>query len=180
LLEELLENTVSVFVILDRDYRSDAQITQVEQRLRAIGVFPHVWQRKELESYFLVPSAIARRSGATEDDVRDELLRLASTKKEHVFARILAERHATEVTAHRHQTTVTERVQADFDQQWSGPFKRVFLCDAKDLLAGVNRWLQAEGRKTVSARTLSTTLRTNEIADEMELVISRIERLDVR
>ncbi len=92
LLDELLEHAVHTLVVLDRDYRTDEQIGSVEARLAAIGVAAHVWRRKELESYFLVPAAVARRSGARSDDVESELLRLAAGKKEEVFARILAER----------------------------------------------------------------------------------------
>lgn len=57
LLGNLLERAVRTMVILDRDYRTDSQVSDVETRLRNVGVQPHVWTRKELESYLFAPEA---------------------------------------------------------------------------------------------------------------------------
>ena len=60
---ELLGNTVKIYVLLDRDHRSDAAIQTLQDALKGSEVNVHVWQRKELESYLLVPEAIARANG---------------------------------------------------------------------------------------------------------------------
>ena len=60
---ELLGNTVKIYVLLDRDYRSDATVEALRDALKGSDVHVHVWHRKELESYLLVPEAIARASG---------------------------------------------------------------------------------------------------------------------
>jgi hypothetical protein len=177
LLDELLDQAVTAMVILDRDYHTNTQVSEIEQRLRAVRVMPHIWKRKELESYLLVPSAMARCSRANEADIRDELARLATASKEKIFARILAERHETEVTAGHHRVNVTEDAQLDFEQLWTDAARRPHLCNAKELLADMNRWLQSGGFKTLSARTLSSALRSTEIADEMAGVILQAESL---
>jgi hypothetical protein len=177
LVNNLLEQTVHVMVILDRDYRTTDQVGALERRLRAIGVRPHVWRRKELESYFLIPAAIARRSGASRSAIRDEIRRLATQKRGRVFARFLAERHATEITRERDATAVTEAAESAFDELWVHVETRIAMCNAKEIFAGVNRWLQARGHRTVSARLLSSSLREHEILDEMVQVIREAEQL---
>jgi hypothetical protein len=61
------------FVLLDRDYRSDAECKEVERRLKEVKVTGHVWKRKELESYLLDSKVIARVTGADERWVEDAL-----------------------------------------------------------------------------------------------------------
>jgi hypothetical protein len=55
-----LGSTVKVRLILDRDYRGLDEIVALEQLMRSADVAAHVWRKKELESYLLVPTAIAR------------------------------------------------------------------------------------------------------------------------
>jgi AAA domain, putative AbiEii toxin, Type IV TA system/AAA ATPase domain len=177
LLTDLLERAVRTMVILDRDFRSDDQVTAVEDRLRRADVSVHVWRRKELESYLLVASAIARRSGSDEASVQRQLLAFAENRKEEVFAQILAERLKTEVSATNHMTQVTQDARRDFDQRWAVASDRPHLCKAKAVLSDLNAWLQTSGHKTVSARTLSTTLKPGEVPWEMTEVIRQAEEL---
>jgi hypothetical protein len=175
MLDELLDRSVQTLVVLDRDYRTDGQVVGVEGRLRALGVEAHVWRKKELESYLLVPSAIARRARAPIEQVTTKLIGLASAKRNEVSARMLSEALSTEVTAHRHRTIVTETALAHFDRRWGDEDMRPAMCNAKDIVAGMNAWLQQDGYRTVSARSLSSALHPDEIADEMVAVIEQAE-----
>lgn len=82
----------------------------------------------------------------------------------------------TDVDASHHKVNVTEAVQREFEKRWAKVGDRPHLCDAKDLLAGMNRWLQREKYKTISARALSSTLRRDEIVDEMADLLMEAER----
>lgn len=177
LLTDLLEHAVETMIILDRDFRSDHQTKAVEHRLRTAGVHAHVWRRKELESYFLVASAIARRSGADETEILDRLSAAAESRKEEVFAQVLAERLKTEVSANRHMTQVTQAARTDFEQRWANVAERPYLCNAKHLIADLNGWLQDNANRTVSARALSAAVRADEVPDEMVDVLGRAEEL---
>lgn len=59
LVDEFLEGSVKSFVILDRDYRSEATCRSIVAEFDSIGIGCHIWGRKEIESYLLVPSALA-------------------------------------------------------------------------------------------------------------------------
>ena len=71
--DELLKGAVKGFVILDRDYMSDGHVTEIRAQLKSAGLHSHVWARKELESYLLSPTAIARISGASVKFVQETL-----------------------------------------------------------------------------------------------------------
>jgi hypothetical protein len=177
LIDDLLEHSVNVMAFLDRDYRTEAQVKGLEKRLRDVGVFPHVWKKKELESYLLIDSAIARRSGASVGDVSQQAQKLASAKRAKVFAQYLHERHATEVAKDKDVTAVTEAAQQDFDALWASPERRLSLCNAKEILAGLNSWLQETGKQTLSARLLSVAIRAEEIPGEMREVLLAADEL---
>jgi hypothetical protein len=177
LLKHLLEDSVRVLVVLDRDYRYQRQVSGVIRRLRVVGVGCHVWQRKELESYFLEPSAISRVSGAPTSDVKDALTGCAETQRTAVFARQLAERIATEVSAKNHQVSITEAHQRRFDKAWGSVETRWHMCNAKELLSDLNKWLAGQTYKPVGIDQLARQMRQSEIPDEMIQVIRLAEDL---
>ncbi|MGA9875159.1 MAG: AAA family ATPase [Solirubrobacteraceae bacterium] len=180
LVRDLLDDSVRVLVVLDRDYRTPRQCEAVRMRLRDVGVDCHVWLRKELESYLLEPAAIGRISGASTEDVRSALLRCAEYQKAAVFARQLAERTATEVSARRHAVNITESHQRDFDKAWRSVDERPYMCNAKALLAGLNQWLTSSGFRAVGADQLARRLTSDEVPEEMVEVINAAESLTNR
>lgn len=177
LVDQLLGSAVRAYVILDRDYRTDAQVQDVVARLRNVGVGCHVWRRKELESYVLDDDAIARASGADASDVGTRIADLAEEQRESVFARMLAERLVTEVDPQHHTVTVTEAAREAFDELWARADERLFRCDPKHLLRGLNQWLTDNGHRAVAARKLSAGMTLDEIPDEMTEALRHAQEL---
>ncbi len=174
---ELLEGAVPVMVVLDRDYRSDSQVGETRNRLAALGVFVHIWRRKELESYLLEPGPLARISGLDVSEVNGVLSELAEEQRHDVFSKQLAERIRTEVSATRHAVNVTADFGREFDARWTRAETRHHLCNAKDLLTAFNKQMLGRGHRPVSVRQLSSRIRADEVADEMRAVIERAEAL---
>jgi AAA domain, putative AbiEii toxin, Type IV TA system len=177
LLKDLLEGSVKVLVLLDRDYRTEGQCRAVRDRLHRLGIQCHIWQRKELESYLLVPSVIARLSGAPVADVETALVAAADQQREAVFARQLAERTRTEVDARRHAVEVTESHQREFEKRWTKVRERPHWCNAKELLGSLNNWLVAEDYKPVGADQIARKMRAHEIPHELAELLKRAEAL---
>lgn len=172
----LLQGTVPVSVLLDRDYRPAQAAAAVVQRLADADIRGHVWKRKELENYLLVPSVIARISSASETLVSDLLIDESATMEHKVSARLLEERHRHEVDGKHHRVSITEKFQKVFPAMWESPDSRLDLCSGKDLLSALNRRLVAEKFRAVSAHAISRSLRMDEIEPEMRDLIADIER----
>jgi hypothetical protein len=134
-----------------------------------------VWKRKELESYLLVPSAIARVTKAEVYWVEAELDAAASAMSNSVFARALDEKLRESVTAAGHRVSVTEAFQHDFDREWAIPRRRLELCPPKDLFRALNRSLATGRLGQVSMRTLARSLRASEVAAEMRDILLEVE-----
>jgi len=61
--DSFLEGSVAVHVILDRDFKAYERGEAVVTALREIGVSGHVWTRKEIENYLVVPPCSRERQG---------------------------------------------------------------------------------------------------------------------
>ncbi len=171
----LLEDAVEVHVLLDRDYMSDEMVHDLTEQFVAEKVLCHVWRRKELESYLLSPELIARVSGAPLTFVESALASASESLKLRVLSRYLDVRSKAEVTAQRHAVTVSEHYMQVFDRLWADADWALYACPAKDILSLVNSGLQSAGYSAVSARGLSSRIRSTEVPAEMRDFILKIE-----
>ena len=173
--EHLLENAVDVQVILDRDYMTDEGAHDITEKMRVAGVSCHIWRRKELESYLLIPSLISRCAGAPQEEVEELLLAAVEGLRNVVLARYLDYRTQHEMRADRHAVMVSEHYLEEFTRLWQGQDWARDVCPAKDVLSALNQSLQERGYKAVSARGLSARIRSHEVPAEMRDVILDVE-----
>jgi energy-coupling factor transporter ATP-binding protein EcfA2 len=171
----LLGEAVPIRVVLDRDYRSDGAVHDVMKALENAGVKAHIWQRKELESYVLVPSLIARLSGVSEDEASALLAECVEAQKYVVQANFLNERQLEEVSARRHAVTVATAALPEFEAAWSSERGRLFMAPPKEVLHTLNDRLVDAGGTAVSVRALSSRMRSDELDGEMRDVLLAIE-----
>jgi hypothetical protein len=136
-----------------------------------------VWRRKEIESYTLEAGPIARFTKASPDDIAHILATAADACRVKVSSRMLAERLSVEVDEKHHRVTVMEAHDAEFERLWNDVASRHYWCDAKDIIGPLNDWLQKEGRRTVSPRSLAARMKQSEIPEEMASVIERANAL---
>jgi energy-coupling factor transporter ATP-binding protein EcfA2 len=171
---ELLGNTVKIYVLLDRDYRGDATIRALQDALKGSEVNVHVWHRKELESYLLVPEAIARASGL-EVKVAEQLMETAiQTLRLDAQASFISRRQhdAARGTDYR---TVARAALPEFENMWANPQERIKLVPPKSALSAIAREAQALGARPVSDRNISAVIKATEVDEEMSQVLLDIE-----
>jgi predicted ATP-dependent endonuclease of OLD family len=175
---KLLEDAVRVYVILDRDYRSPERVEEIVSRLNLAGVEPHVWDRKELESYLLEPNAIARLSNMKSSWVSKALSGIADGMKSHVMAQTSDAWEREKTGAKKHSSAVKEEVFQRFEQVWSAHPNRVCLCPAKQVLTELNKAIASSGKgKPVTVAGLARAMRREEIDPEMLKVLLRVDSL---
>jgi hypothetical protein len=177
LCNELLPDALDTFVVLDRDYRSDAVRSAVMEEFDQEGIRGHVWQRKELESYLLNPAVIARLSGEDQVGVEALLAEITAGMESDVFGRLLDEKFKEEVSGSKHAVSVTSSFKPVFDQAWTDPKYRLEICPPKQVISKLNSNLQASGFKAVSMTGLARSHRQAEIPKEVsDLLVSIDEK----
>lgn len=174
LVQEILPNALKTFVILDRDYRSDDERDRVVQSLENVGVTGHVWIRKELESYLIVPALISRVSGATESQIIEWLEEITLAMETEVFSRALQERISAEVDAHHHAVSITASFKQDFDLKWESFEYRLISCPPKQIIARLNVRLHKEELRAISVAALARSIRVSEVPAEMSNLLTEL------
>jgi predicted ATPase len=177
LIRDLLHDAVEVFVILDRDYRTDEQVRAVLERLKAIRVHGHVWKRKELESYLLEPLTIASVLNISEADA---VAYLANASEG--FQQVVAEARAAEagsLVRPARKAAERKRVCAATDVLWADARARVHACPAKEVLSVLNQSLEREGRKALTFPRLARSMKRDHVPYELRAIIERVAGADV-
>lgn len=172
---ELLPQAVKTFVILDRDYRPEEARIEIMENLKTAGICGHVWERKELESYLLSPSVVARLSGVGETAVVNWFEEITKSMESDVFGRLLDEQVRRNVSPTKHLVDVTSAFKKSFDAEWKSPEYRLKVCPPKQVVAKVNGELGASHHRTVSMATLAQAHRAAEIPQEVKDLLTSIE-----
>lgn len=172
----ILESAVKVSVILDRDFMSDSDASDLIGEFAKNNVTAHIWKRNEIESYLVSASAISRLSGISVADVDRIIADAVERLKERAFAQVLCRENEVDRPKGINISNTYHRTRSEFDANWAGVEWRSGIVPGKDLLSYVNGRLQDAGGKAASARGLSYALKAYEIPMEMQDVISGIER----
>lgn len=181
----LLQNTggdaITSYCVLDSDYWTDEDVAERYAQATRCGVQLHIWQRKEIENYLLVPAAIARfitariASGIEAPDpdlIGNMLEELACIRWDETFdafaANVLArDRSLGAGGANQRAREILARRCPDLQS-------RVAVVSGKRLLSDLSSWSQQEYAVSISAVTLARSLGNTEIAPEVIRVISSI------
>jgi hypothetical protein len=175
LMAEFFQDSATVHVMLDRDFRVEDAIERVRKRLRKAGIVPHIWRRNEIENYLLNRSALSRLSGASEDWVEQALSECADSLEEEVYAQIQAEYTLFYRKSGRDQGSIYKDAKRRADKLWKDPQRRLSVCGGKDLLRLLNARLQSAGHDPVGIQALAGSLRPSEIPDEVKSILEQIE-----
>ncbi|MGW6743090.1 ATP-dependent nuclease [Streptomyces sp. NPDC055025] len=176
-LREFLGNTVKALVLLDRDYRTDAQVEEVIKRFDNVDVHAHVWRKKELESYLIIPETIARLTQCPVGEVEGMIDDVMIGMQNKVTSRLLAEKVVTERPSGRSVATINEDGLNELAEKWKRSDFRYSICPPKEVMAAVNRELQNRGYKSVAFDTIAKYAKAGEIHPEMIALLDKIERL---
>jgi len=175
LADNFLQGSVKTFVLLDRDYHTDAAIDKVTANLTGAGVAAHVWVRKELESYLLDSAVMARCAGVPIEEMESILDSAVESCKDDVLAQLVFERQREVRPTGQHDTKTFTEVKKEFDAVWKIPERRRALVPAKIVLSKCNTALQAAGHGTVDAVQLAREIRSSELDPEMVAALLKVE-----
>jgi len=133
--------------------------------------------RHELESYVLIPSAIARVTGLTENRVWIMLAEVTEELRGVVLGGMVDARFSERRDRRVTPGPLVEECGSEVDQRWADVAWRLEVCPAKEVLSGLNRQLQAERRTAVSTYTVARALYRDEVPGEMAEVLRRVDRI---
>lgn len=177
---------VRVALVLDRDYRSDDELSALERELQREFDVAHVLRRKEIENYFLDPKLVARaisaRRGepaAREEEVVELLDAITGELRDTAESQFLARYLEYGGTARRgtDNSTLIKDSLAQFRERWTTLPGRLDLVSGKEVLRRLNRVLQGEGRRALLVGHLSTQMTEGDIPLELRTLLRQLDYL---
>jgi hypothetical protein len=174
--------TVRIYCIFDSDYHTKDEIDARYREAKQRGIELHIWERKEIENYFICPEAVLRivathkRKGAnpTIKDVEAKIDEIAESLRRSVLMALLAEYHAQ--NKGEGAPGAYDRAEAHIEAVWGTTDGRWSIVSGKAVISQLSRWTQETYGVGLNAYRLATEMTRAEIPDEMMAVVTAMER----
>ena len=186
-IEATLSAKMSVAVLFDRDYRSDAEVLEETEALSQFCAYAHIHRKKEVENFLLVPSALQRaiakrladqnaRCGTSTrfSESVEERLRVITDEVKYDVQAQYQERQkpfAKAADPSQDDTSITSALLASFDRDWGDLCRRLEIVPGKEILSRLNSFLQATYDVTVTPALIIDSMTPQEIPDEMRGIV---------
>ena len=170
------------YSIFDSDFHTPGQIAARRREANEKGVSLHIWERKELENYLIVPEAILRSvvNRARQNDpglsaklIEDKLFEFAGELHDEVM-----DAFANEFLADNRAGGAAQAIQSARERVrrvWDNVEGRLSITSGKQLLARLSQWMQDAFGVAISSVRIARELHRSEIANEILDVLTAIE-----
>jgi hypothetical protein len=182
-MEATLGSKILAAIILDRDYRGKQERAALLEACSKFTAKAYIHERKEIENFLLIPSAIdravegrladrKRRTGEAKDFVpcaREILDAYCAQAKISIMARLQSEqlRWEKEQGGHRSTTTINEEVMNDVELLWANEHQRLAIVPGKDALGALNGELQDRYGVSITPSSIIESIRVDEMPSDM-------------
>lgn len=169
------------YCIFDADYRSAQQIDNRYVEAAQKNVNLHVWSKKELENYVLVPRAIYRylveRGGTnkiTVKEIENQLIRIADYLKDDTFDSIASEYHA--INKGKELSSINKVARETIENHWKTTEGKLSLISGKKALGLLSEWTKERVGISLGAEKIAKCVKVSEIDPEIKDVLTHIEK----
>jgi hypothetical protein len=181
-LKDAASGAIKPYCILDSDYHTPTSLQKRKHSARVNGIALHIWKRKEIENYLLVPALIqrviergAKRATALPSigQIRAKLDEIAEALRMVVFNG-MANDFLTEdrsLRLHGANQAADKRLKP----LWSDPLTRLASVSGKEVIHRLSEWAKADYGVSFSATKLAKEIAADELDHEVAAVITAIE-----
>jgi hypothetical protein len=175
--------TISVYSVFDSDYHSATAITKRYENASEHGVRLHIWERKEIENYFLAPDPIVRAIAArmparvqapSTKEVSSRLDTICDELKDEAFdamaGELLLENRAGG------PTNANREARRLLNDNWRTKQGRLATISGKQAFSRLSGWSQDQFGASLTATIVARHLQAAETPDELRAVITAIEK----
>ena len=171
---------VTVYCVLDSDFHADKEITQRLNDAKDKGVQLHIWKRKEIENYFLVPAAIARVINekrkqesvqVTSEEVLERLRSIANERRQKTTDDLAAELDR-ERRGDYHGATKEARLQVR--EAFEGKTGGLTIVSGKKVLGQLSEWSKQEYGVSLGAGNIIRAMKPEEVHPEVRKLVKQL------
>ena len=191
-MEHPLGRQVLSGVILDRDYRSNAECKLIAEQLSEGCEFALIHDCKEIEKFVLVPDVIDRliasrvkerqkrgsRIPMYESEAMSILTDFAEQRKLYLMSQF-TERHAQYqrgTGSKSKNETLFEDALKEFEGRWKDPRERLAMIPGKEALSYLNGVIQKKYKVSLTPVSIVDAMKGDEVPQEMRALLEMVER----
>jgi len=181
LLFNSFKEKVTIYCILDSDYHCKTEINARLVEAKQKGIDLHVWKKKEIENYFIVPSTfqriISKRSNGKYSpplsEINNQILKISTSLKNDTYDSISNEIYLKNKGKGLQYANKEARKIINEIELKDGNI--ISIVSGKDIISQVSRWSQKKYNVSISPIALLNEIHKNEIDKEVLLIINSIE-----
>ncbi|MDE2888530.1 MAG: hypothetical protein OXR72_09950 [Gemmatimonadota bacterium] len=182
LLKNAANEAVRVMCVLDSDYHTPNQIANRKLKAEKKGVWLHIWAKKEIENYLLVPEAIARNiTNSVRNGTSPPTAKMVESRLE--AEAVALTNKITDGFSQEFYTDDRDGGLSRSNENARELIKRkridgvrlIDLAPGKELFSRLSAWAQTEYGVSFSATSIARTIHRQELSGELCDVIREIE-----
>ncbi len=157
---------IKCYCILDRDYYTDETIKTQMSRAIDSNLNLHIWKKKEIENYVIVPSTIFRLTKLPSNkyaDFREKLEGIVDEFKTYVTDQISDQIHNFD--RGKSLSTCNAGARLIVESCWTTLENKISIVSGKELLSRINLWIRGEYGETCSLSRILKNIKEEEIDD---------------
>lgn len=173
------KTSLIIYCLFDSDYHTDVEKEERREQGRKEEINIHIWERKEIENYLLVTSAIFRvikekrpSCHVTIEDVKLALNNFCDESKEEIIQNFATEIQDRERSV---QLKTAIRQAKDYvEQRWQN--EKLNLVSGKTIVSKICFWANEKYKANINRYLIARKINITELSPEMVKIISLIER----
>lgn len=168
-------NQIKCYALADKDYRDPRIIKKVKNEAAAEHLNLHVWQRKEIENYLIIPQVIfkfiPKSSSITYDNFLKQLEVLLDEQRDKVFDAYATQyRIDCKELANGQQwdtATCNQNARTYLKEHWNTLNDKIALVGGKDFISVLAKYFQDNYKVSISVRKILEEITPDVISDEI-------------
>ncbi len=170
-----------VYCILDSDYHSEIEISERLDEAKEKGIELHIWKKKEIENYFIVPQTFARiisrrskgKFSPSINDINKQLFKISRSLKDDTtdcIANEIFQKFKSKgiQSANREARKIVDKIESIEGNILS-------IISGKEIISQMSSWSQNNYKVSFSPIALLNELHKSEIDKEVLSIICSIE-----
>jgi predicted ATP-binding protein involved in virulence len=172
------KTNLTAYCLFDSDYHTNEAKEERYDDAKKHGINLHIWNKKEIENYLIVPSAIHRlvtkkkkSIAITEEDIAIYINSLCEELKDEIIDCFATEIKAKDNT--KAVKTVNQEARRYINQKWESD--KLSLVSGKQIIASLCKWLTETHNISTNKFSIAREITLSELSSEIVHVISCIE-----
>lgn len=180
LMRNALDEQIVSYCILDSDYHPEEELEKRYADARQRHVQLHIWRKKEMENYLIVPEVIhrvissqAQKGKVGLGTVTTELDRIAEALKQGTMEALVTEYLAIDRAAGA--AIAMRRAMKRLDASWGTLEGKLAAVSGKDVVSRLCQWCSTMFGVHMSVPAIISAMSVDDIASEVRIVLTEVE-----